>query len=515
MINEKHTSMNEVCRFTMTVTPSPPQAARDALLSSEIFKLSASDAADTRSVSSLTSIIQDTVSVTDLPESLQLHILQFLDVDSLCRMLRVSRGYCDLLTRSAESESAVWKPTVQRIWPWLPKENISFVDSLQPVDTTAVAVPNYPSLVRLAPQRRGISSRIDDSLFAGVRWSPRRQAFVPNGSRQPPTFQRSDNNNNGSIQFTGTVGVGDRCLRADEPLPRPELLKAHQSLWKRALRTMVIPPKALLLPKQQRRSRSKDPSKCTKKLEWKPFVVPFVTANDKVDLTPRLISYFEVSILPATEESDVVNNSTTRPRTSGNEEAGCVAVGLAGHTFSVHNRMPGWDEDSFGYHGDDGGIYHHSGEMLKEFGPKFAAGDCIGCGVDYQQRAIFYTLNGTFLGYAFALGATKLAKDWFPVIGVDTRCPVMCNFGTDKNMIFQFDLQNLILRDKDILLQTMHQQQAAHPSPRAAADAAEMKPNRLRAIAKQIKRIKAPLWKSNIARSAAPNRFAAHLRLGR
>jgi len=113
--------------------------------------------------------------------------------------------------------------------------------------------------------------------------------------------------------------------------------------------------------------------------------------------------------------------------------------------------MPGWDSRSFGYHGDDGGIFHGKGEMLRVYGPRYGEGDTVGCGVNYENGGIFYTLNGSFLGYAF-LNEPMVLLDgnddegestrMYPTVGVDTDCPLACNFGCDRP--FVFDLASFV-----------------------------------------------------------------------
>jgi len=132
----------------------------------------------------------------------------------------------------------------------------------------------------------------------------------------------------------------------------------------------------------------------------------------------------------------------------------CVAIGLSTPSFRPHNRMPGWDAESYGYHGDDGGIFHGHGNMLREYGPAFGPGDTVGCGLDYARGRVFFVKNGVFLGYAFDVsrhmnmqnngskGSKKKGEEevfgLYPTVGVDTECPVFVNFGEYP---FRFDVR--------------------------------------------------------------------------
>jgi hypothetical protein len=176
-----------------------------------------------------------------------------------------------------------------------------------------------------------------------------------------------------------------------------------------------------------------------------------------VQLTPRLISYFEVSILEPPAVSDDATGTglrppNTRPVIPNTNTSECVAVGLANHDFSLHTRMPGWDPNSFGYHGDDGGLFHASGSMVQQYGPAYGVGDVVGCGIDFLKGHLFYTLNGKYLGAAFSnLSTAVLQQDWFPVVGLDSNCLVHCNFGCEKP--FCFDLSGMIQEQKERLVE--------------------------------------------------------------
>ena len=53
-----------------------------------------------------------------------------------------------------------------------------------------------------------------------------------------------------------------------------------------------------------------------------------------------------------------------------------MGIGLADKSVNM-NRLPGWEKDSYGYHGDDGNSFSSSGNG-KKYGPTFTTGDIIG-----------------------------------------------------------------------------------------------------------------------------------------
>ena len=151
--------------------------------------------------------------------------------------------------------------------------------------------------------------------------------------------------------------------------------------------------------------------------------------NLVVDVTPRLMAYFEVTILEQTHDN-----------TSAQNDDECVAIGLSTLSFHTQDNMPGWDNHSYGYHGDDGAIFR--GGRSQKHGPPFGPGDTVGCGLEYSGRKIFFVRNGEFLGYAFKrVGKCVLRKGLYPTVGVDTKCPLFVNFGERP---FRFDLRGFI-----------------------------------------------------------------------
>lgn len=169
------------------------------------------------------------------------------------------------------------------------------------------------------------------------------------------------------------------------------------------------------------------------------------------------MSYYEVTILDFensgnddTDDDSITGPAAAAAQPTTGQRPDCVAVGLATESFHVHSRMPGWDRQSFGYHGDDGGIFHSSGTMVKQFGSKFGAGDTVGCGIDYVNQGIFFTLNGRFLGYGWkGIEEELLQHAMYPVVGLDTNCPLFLNFGADEP--FQFDFSQFIMKHETII----------------------------------------------------------------
>jgi hypothetical protein len=222
-----------------------------------------------------------------------------------------------------------------------------------------------------------------------------------------------------TLQFTGEVGMNDKevsSIRGAHPLPKPTLRFPKMSIKRLSL-------------------------KDTKTAKWKPFVSPYM-ANDMVVVSPRLVTYFETTILIAPKQDDQlfrISFDALEPKIQD-----CIAIGLATETFDCQSGLPGWNRLSFGYHGDNGGFYHGSGRMQKRSFP-FGPGDTVGCGIDYARRGIFFTRNNIFLGFVWKgldikfLSKTKL----YPIVGIDSKHPVSVNLGSRP---FEFDLSRYIQR---------------------------------------------------------------------
>ncbi|KAI2630075.1 ran-binding protein [Xylaria nigripes] len=139
------------------------------------------------------------------------------------------------------------------------------------------------------------------------------------------------------------------------------------------------------------------------------------------------IYYFEVTIL--SKRKDEVN----------------VSVGFVGKNVSL-SRPPGWEPDSWGFHGDDGEIYagndagnnagHHTGKKYAD--THFGGGDVIGCGVNFRTGQAFFTKNGRNLGLAFR----DVKGQLYPAVGMKKAGEVVrVNFGQSP---FVFNIDDLL-----------------------------------------------------------------------
>ena len=114
-----------------------------------------------------------------------------------------------------------------------------------------------------------------------------------------------------------------------------------------------------------------------------PLPLPFskLLPNRKNPTQPIMamsrVAYFEVTI----HEPEPPSATQTQQERNGMSPS-CIAVGIASSRFPLTGRMPGWDIYSFGYHGDDGYMYHdHMESENFDLGKTFGPHDIIGCGL--------------------------------------------------------------------------------------------------------------------------------------
>lgn len=131
------------------------------------------------------------------------------------------------------------------------------------------------------------------------------------------------------------------------------------------------------------------------------------------------IYYFEVTLL-----------SRRRDETT-------VCIGFSSKNVPLM-RPPGWEPESWGYHGDDGEIYAGQQVGKPYEGHTFGPGDIIGCGVNFHTREAFFTKNGKDYKTAFK----DIKGDIYPTVGMKRAGEhIRVNFGQTK---FVFDIDTLV-----------------------------------------------------------------------
>ncbi len=97
-----------------------------------------------------------------------------------------------------------------------------------------------------------------------------------------------------------------------------------------------------------------------------------------------------------------------------------IGIGVAERNYPLH-RMPGWNRNGIGYHGDDGKLYHESGGG-RRFGPTCTTGDRMGCGIDFDQDYtdgycyVFFTKNGEQVSDSVRM--KRPVHGLYPIIGL-------------------------------------------------------------------------------------------------
>eukprot|EP01132_Coremiostelium_polycephalum_P007435 gene7435-9137_t len=127
---------------------------------------------------------------------------------------------------------------------------------------------------------------------------------------------------------------------------------------------------------------------------------------------------------------------------------GYIGVGVCTSAMPL-TRLPGWEKNSYGYHGDDGNIFKGSGSG-RTYGPTYTTGDVVGCCINFVQNTLFFTKNGVPLGEA----ANDIkGLNLYPCIGLRTPGEsIEVNFGQRP---FTFDIEQLFKEEKHRVFKSM------------------------------------------------------------
>ncbi|KAI8637523.1 hypothetical protein BD408DRAFT_424408 [Parasitella parasitica] len=144
---------------------------------------------------------------------------------------------------------------------------------------------------------------------------------------------------------------------------------------------------------------------------------------------------------------------------------GLFAVGFCDSAHTL-DKLPGASSGSFGYHGQNGHIYQRN-STGKLYGPSFAAGDVVGCGINFFNNTAFFTKNGVSLGCAF--DAIEVSSPLYPCVGLSTRGEkIAANFGQQE---FAFDIVSYVKEQQRILIeQVCHKHENETPQKKYKID---------------------------------------------
>ncbi|KUL86765.1 hypothetical protein ZTR_04818 [Talaromyces verruculosus] len=141
-----------------------------------------------------------------------------------------------------------------------------------------------------------------------------------------------------------------------------------------------------------------------------------------------------------------------------------IAIGFSSSRASLE-RLPGWDNESWAYHGDDGKAFVGENQgQGRPFGPTYGVNDTIGCGVNFTTRSGFFTKNGILVGTAFKDLPTSKSIAFYPSIGMKRHngMHVRVNFGQQP---FMFDIDGMVKKEKHTLLNEISETSTASLQP--------------------------------------------------
>lgn len=154
-----------------------------------------------------------------------------------------------------------------------------------------------------------------------------------------------------------------------------------------------------------------------------------------------------------------------------------IGVGFSGPKVAL-SRIPGWEPDSYAYHGDDGQIFSNT-TSGKAYGPKFGTLDVIGCGLNFRTNTAFFTKNGHMMGQyrlrdsalvtlltiiaGSAFRDLKPNMTYYPTVGMKKPGEtVRANFGQEP---FAFDIDKMVQDEKSAIQAEIQSAKSSTGSP--------------------------------------------------
>jgi len=140
--------------------------------------------------------------------------------------------------------------------------------------------------------------------------------------------------------------------------------------------------------------------------------------------------YFEITIIDDLDDGDG------------------VAIGFTNENFKK-DRIPGWDFNTYGYHSDNGKLYHNSGiiaysDKMEQFGKNFdtttfTKGDVVGVGINYLERNVYFVKNKKLVGSIHY----NLENTLYPTIGFWGKSVIVdVNFSPKSDLDVNHDMEH-------------------------------------------------------------------------
>jgi len=124
---------------------------------------------------------------------------------------------------------------------------------------------------------------------------------------------------------------------------------------------------------------------------------------------------------------------------------GLIGIGFSSRRAQL-NRLPGWEGESWAYHGDDGYSFSCTSSG-KAYGPRYSSQDVIGCGVNFRTGNAFFTKNGIDLGSAFT---SVRNHGLYPSVGMKKPGEhLRINFGRTP---FIFDIDRMMEQERRAII---------------------------------------------------------------
>ncbi|KAJ6121389.1 SPla/RYanodine receptor SPRY [Penicillium capsulatum] len=166
-------------------------------------------------------------------------------------------------------------------------------------------------------------------------------------------------------------------------------------------------------------------------------------------------------------------------RIESKPKEGMIGIGFSSPKASVE-RLPGWEQESWAYHGDDGkSFFGESQGQGRPYGPIFGVGDIVGCGVNFSTGSAFFTKNGNYLGGCFAPNLRSCPEinlftgeafhdlrnvKLYPSVGMKKH-PIVhfkANFGQEP---FVFDIDGMVKQERAMIQEEINNTSTASLQP--------------------------------------------------